>query len=254
MAAYTRPRSLHVRNNHQKPPFQEIPGAAFFLGKLNKEHNRDQIYNALRELTRSHRFYIRKLDMPYGNKLTKQGNQGYGFVHCRSREEAQRLISMEQITLLDTVCEIKPYGSRGEHSTASSGYVTPLESPRKESDLRSMLQQKYLVNQGDMEQQAYGNANQGMSIREDNYDSDKTPVKEEPGLAAALAGCTVDDYHTDVVNQFVARKMYDSMAKGNGLEFLMTYFEIYEKLMKEFTVMPTDELEKLAKEHAIVLV
>jgi len=256
MAACTRPGSLHVRKTtHQRQPFQEIPGAAFFLGKLNKDHNRDQIYNALRDLTRVHGFYIRKLDMPYGNKLTKQGNQGYGFVHCRSREEAQRLISMEQITLLDTVCEVKPYGSRGEHSTTSSGYVTPLESPRKESDLRAILQQKYAINHSQMEYCGYGNAGPGSS-KEDIYDSDATPVKEENGFDSALQNCTDNVYRTEVVNNFVAKKMFDCMTTeaDGGLKFLMNYFKIYEKLMKEFQVMPANEILKLANEHAVVLV
>jgi len=157
---------LHSRrNNYQshhrgsykpqapKEPFQEIPGAAFFLGKLNKNHDREHIYNELKKLTRTYSFYIRKLDMPYADKTRRAGNMGYAFVHTRSAAEAKRIVSMKTLKLGHQVCEVKVYGGRTaeEGSTSTSeafsgrtspemseqggGFVNPLkleaESPEK---------------------------------------------------------------------------------------------------------------------------
>merc|ERR1711941_85279 len=114
-------------------PFQEIAGAAFFLGKLNKNHNREHIYNELKKLTRVHNFYIRKLDMPYADKARRAGNLGYAFVHTKSAEQAKRIVAMRTLKLGHQVCEVKVYGGRGESnleqssstSEAFSGRTTP---------------------------------------------------------------------------------------------------------------------------------
>merc|ERR1711970_1139359 len=117
--------------------FTEIEVAAFFLGKLNKHHDRDQIYNALRALTKQHNFYIRKLDMPYGNRQTKRGNLGYCFVHCRSKAEADRIVALHYIKLGTQQCEVKAYGGKTAtsviSSTASSGYCTPVQDSAETS-------------------------------------------------------------------------------------------------------------------------
>lgn len=116
--------------NPPKEPFQEIPGAAFFLGKLNKNHDREHIYNELKKLTRVYQFYIRKLDMPYADKTRRAGNLGYAFVHTRSAAEARRIVSMKTLKLGHQVCEVKVYGGRNDQeqsstSEAFSGRTTP---------------------------------------------------------------------------------------------------------------------------------
>jgi len=109
--------------NSRKSDFVEDLEAAFFLGKLNKHHDREQVYTQLRKLTRSLDFYICKFDMPngidkYGNK---SGNKGFAFVHTKTKEQAQRIISMKYIRLGNQECEVKPYGGR----TLESGRGTP---------------------------------------------------------------------------------------------------------------------------------
>jgi len=160
--------------------FQEVPEAAFFVGRLNKNKNREEVYSALRRLATKHDFYIKRLDMPYRDKLNKIGNHGYCFVHCRSKTEADRMIRQEHVQLMGQRCEIKPYGSRPEDddqaSTAgtdfirsfgelsvygdtvselscdlTSGYATPVRHGQRGSvsqnrvhdDLRKVLQAKY---------------------------------------------------------------------------------------------------------------
>lgn len=133
---------LHSRRNNRGPkpqqpkaPFEEIPGAAFFLGKLNKNHDREHIYNELKKLTRVFNFYIRKLDMPYADKARRAGNLGYAFVHTRSAQEADRIVAMKTLKLGHQVCEVKVYGGRNEESTseAFSGRTTPEKWAEKET-------------------------------------------------------------------------------------------------------------------------
>merc|ERR1712168_1137768 len=111
--------------------FSEIEGGAFFVGKLNKYKDRDEIYSGLRNLADRYGFYIRKLDMPFADPIAKRGNKGFCFVHCRSRQEAQRMIALRDVTLGDQTVEIKPYSARPEASGLmsghSSGYETPLQ-------------------------------------------------------------------------------------------------------------------------------
>jgi len=116
--------SFSTKPSYSRAPFQEIEGAAFFIGKLNKNHDREVVYNALRRLTKELDFYIRKLDMPYACNKTRRGNCGYAFVHCNSKDEAQRIIAMRTIHLGKQVCEVKAYAGRGG-SNATSGYNTP---------------------------------------------------------------------------------------------------------------------------------
>ena len=59
---YARPARYHnrpnFRSNNRKSNFVEDKEAAFFLGKLNKHHDREQVYNQLKKLTREFDFYI----------------------------------------------------------------------------------------------------------------------------------------------------------------------------------------------------
>jgi len=117
----------------------ELPECAFFVGKLNKSFNREPIYQALKSLgqKRGTEFYIRRLDMPYKDKARQLGNHGFCFVHVNTREEAQRIIRLGHITLLDQSCEVKSYqgrdgprGSSRTHSVSSTG----IEFMRKYGD------------------------------------------------------------------------------------------------------------------------
>jgi len=144
-----------MTSQYSQPPiatnYSGIEGAAFFVGKLNKNHDRDHIYNSLRTLTKKLGFYISKLDMPYGNPRTKRGNHGYCFVHCRSKAEADRVVRHGWITLAGQKCEVKAYGGRDMGDTklavssqSSSGYATPINPkymPQKsiEQDLERVL-------------------------------------------------------------------------------------------------------------------
>jgi len=113
-------------NNHRtpaKPQFTEDRSAAFFLGKLNKHHDREKVYCQLKRLTRTHNFYIAKFDMPNG--MDGRGNKGFAFVHTNSQEQARRIIAMGHLKLGNQMCEVKSYGGRTEAEMNSSGRGTP---------------------------------------------------------------------------------------------------------------------------------
>jgi len=114
----------------RRDDFQEKPGAAFFLGKLDKTQNRDEVYTGVRRLGKKYGFYVRKLDMPYGDSKNRQGNRGYCFVHCNSKEEADRIVELKEVHIGRQLCEVKAYGGRdipsGAVSDATSGYNTPI--------------------------------------------------------------------------------------------------------------------------------
>merc|ERR1711970_576830 len=113
----------------RRDDFQEKPGAAFFLGKLDKTQNRDEVYTGVRRLGKKYGFYVRKLDMPYGDSKNRQGNRGYCFVHCNSKEEADKIVELKEVHIGRQLCEVKAYGGRdipsGAVSDATSGYNTP---------------------------------------------------------------------------------------------------------------------------------
>jgi len=114
----------------RRDDFQEKPGAAFFLGKLDKTQNRDEVYTGVRRLGKKYGFYVRKLDMPYGDSKNRQGNRGYCFVHCNSKEEADKIVELKEVHIGRQLCEVKAYGGRdipsGTVSDATSGYNTPI--------------------------------------------------------------------------------------------------------------------------------
>jgi hypothetical protein len=108
---YHRNNNFHQRS-HRSQPFTEDKNAAFFLGKLNKHHDREQIYNQLLRLTKQMDFYICKFDMPYGPN--GRGNQGFAFVHCKTRGQARKIIAKGHIRLGNQDCEVKSYGGRND--------------------------------------------------------------------------------------------------------------------------------------------
>lgn len=133
MSSYmSRNRNYNKNNNYnfnraqpRKPEFVEDLEAAFFLGKLNKHHDREQVYNQLKRLTKELDFYIKRFDMPNG--ANGRGNKGFAFVHCRTREQARQIISMKFLRLGNQDCEVKPYGGRTAtcESNSSEGRGTP---------------------------------------------------------------------------------------------------------------------------------
>jgi len=149
-------KSFHHRNQ-RKSQFDEDLEAAFFLGKLNKHHDREQVYNQLKKLTKPLDFYIKRFDMPNGPN--KRGNKGFAFVHCSNREQAQRIISMKFIRLGSQDCEVKPYGGRIPESNCSDGTRTPdsgfyfrvgakFENPLKYQEIPENLEIRSRLNSG----------------------------------------------------------------------------------------------------------
>jgi len=142
--------------NQRKSQFDEDLEAAFFLGKLNKHHDREQVYNQLKRLTKQLNFYIKRFDMPNGPN--KRGNKGFAFVHCSDREQAQRIISMKFIRLGTQDCEVKPYGGRIPESNCSEGRGTPdsgcvrvpakFENPLKYQEIPESLEMRSRMNSG----------------------------------------------------------------------------------------------------------
>lgn len=116
--------SNYNRKSQRNSNFVEDRNAAFFLGKLNKNHNREHIYNQLIRLTQmpNFNFYITKFDMPNGPN--GQGNQGFAFVHTKSPEQARRIIAMKHLRLGNQECEVKSYGGRNDVES-TSGRETP---------------------------------------------------------------------------------------------------------------------------------
>jgi len=127
MAYYRNYRNYNTNNNfnrtQRKSEFVEDLEAAFFLGKLNKHHDREQVYNQLKKLTKPLNFYIKRFDMPNGPN--GRGNKGFAFVHCRTREQARQIIAMKFLRLGNQDCEVKPYGGRTSESNDSEGRATP---------------------------------------------------------------------------------------------------------------------------------
>jgi len=270
------------RGRRAPSPFREIQGGAFFLGKLNKTHNREQIYSALRNLANRYNFYIRKLDMPYGNKYTKEGNQGYCFVHCRSAEEAARIVALKFVNLGPQRCEVKAYG--GRDSPVSSGYSTPVEprmEPRKEralrSDLTNMLQTKYDVHARrartpevqepmdtldvEMNEKTAESTDEAIDIRDSEASSEEAikesqPVHDDTNVTATapveFQQTPVPDhvYDCEAVNAYIFRELTGAIVQGHGEQFLREYFNAYERVLTEMQHMTPDQIESLATKHA----
>lgn len=122
-------RGLPRKTSEQRREFIEKPDCAFFIGKLDKTQDRDAIYTGVRRLGKKYNFYVNKLDMPYGNSESKKGNRGYCFVHCNSKEEAQRVVCMKEVYIGRQLCEVKEYGGRGMATGADSGRASGRTTP-----------------------------------------------------------------------------------------------------------------------------
>jgi len=205
--------------------------AAFFLGKLNKKHDREQIYSALRALGKRHRFYITKLDMPYGDNRTKRGNKGYCFVHCKSQEQVDRVLALKFVQLGSQKCEVKPYGGRGTASNTTSGYSTPCNQSAVNSGMhqkqREQLLKKCLrLSQKSMRKPTWAEESDEPEAYYD--DSDVFSEDEDICLSDKASEETLD---AKQVSDFLQNSMVNASKDGKALEFLQAYFEAYETIL-----------------------
>jgi len=251
-----------------KQPFQEIAGAAFFIGKLNKNHDREVVYNALRKLTVELDFYIRKLDMPYACVKTRRGNCGYAFVHTNSREEAERIVSMGTINLGKQVCDVKAYAGRSGSSVASSGYNTPRQpvssfvNPLKD---RSEEEEPTVVQQKENNNPWSRSGNVINIIKCDGLNNDKLAMEEDQSSTSDLstssehasfdancnnaatqpaALCDMTSFNAAELRVLQAAET----AKQNGMgeeEFAMLYQQWYEYLMNVLATVPDETVNQV---------
>lgn len=266
MATYAR------RNNYQAAPVQSESGAAFFVGKLNKTHNREQIYSALRSLGKRYNFYINKLDMPYGDKVTKRGNKGYCFVHCRSQKEVDRIVALHYIQLGSQKCEVKAYGGRNmdTSSQATSGFATPSRQQNRETDikddLQAALQRKNFSEAPKVEKIATSWAEESENPEsyysesgDEEYDEPKT-VREASPLSMESVQVPVDTsseieklFAADNVSSFVQHHLVEASGNGKALEFLRSYFQVYDLMEQTMKSMSQQELHEFAKQYVPAL-
>jgi len=188
--AYKKSNQNHSYHRHQrKTNFDEDLQSAFFLGKLNKHHNREQVYNQLRRLTEQLDFYIKRFDMPNG--ANGRGNKGFAFVHCENRVQAQRIISMKFIRLGNQDCEVKPYGGRIPESNCSEGRGTPdsgcirvaakFENPLKYQESPENLEMRSRMNSGiqvsESGRSSYKQSSRNVSESDSNEETQKIPLE-----------------------------------------------------------------------------
>jgi len=188
--AYKKSNQNHSYHRHQrKTNFDEDLQSAFFLGKLNKHHNREQVYNQLRRLTESLDFYIKRFDMPNG--ANGRGNKGFAFVHCEDRVQAQRIISRKFIRLGNQDCEVKPYGGRIPESNCSEGRGTPdsgcirvaakFENPLKYQESPENLEMRSRMNSGiqvsESGRSSYKQSSRNVSESDSNEETQKIPLE-----------------------------------------------------------------------------
>jgi len=92
----------------QKNPY------AFFLGRLDKSLERNQLFNFLTQ-----HVYVTKLDMPRSRNRDLQ-NRGFCYVHCKTIEQAQKMLSMPTIEIFGRTCYIHKYDDRRSYNPDAS--------------------------------------------------------------------------------------------------------------------------------------
>merc|ERR1711936_754448 len=196
--------------------FEESSDSAFFLGKLNKHLDRETIYRALTAEARRLNFYVRKLDMPYGDSRYKTGNKGYAFVHCRTKEEIERKVE-----------EIKSYRQRT--STMSSNSISENDEPFSYSN---------------------DNNNTSQSIDELHLE-----VQHQPDIPEEMETTTTPEYvqqqestnYSSVfthenVTPFILAKQTEAMAAGMTAEqFNMAFVAFYEMRLQQLQQLENAE-------------
>lgn len=232
--------------------------AAFFVGKLNKTHNRSQIYSALRSLGKRYNFYIKKLDMPYGDKQTKRGNKGYCFVYCRNKAEADRIVALHYIQLGSQKCEVKTYGGKDidTFSDTTSGVITPAETNVAErditADLQLILNRKCFSGAQIVSSWAEESENPEGYYSEcselDDVEAVQTSRLVEVQPAACEVAAELQDSSTESETvDFVQLNFLKATSNGKGSEFLQAYLEAFEAIQSNMSVMSPDDLREFAQ-------
>jgi len=253
-------------------------GAAFFVGKLNKTHDREQIYSALRSLGKRYGFYINKLDMPYGDKYTKRGNKGYCFVHVRNQKEADRIVALHYIQLGNQKCEVKAYGGRNmdTSSQATSGFATPSRQTMPTEDISIDLEKALntKINTPKKNEtfasswaEESENPESYYESSEDDFDAPETVREVEP-VTTTTEPCienieTAANSTKPVLSEnmftaenamnFVHHHLIEASKKGQAMEFLKTYFDELERLEKNLQSMSQQELQTYAQQFVPAL-
>jgi hypothetical protein len=242
---YSRRAPAHRRTTARySEQFQEIPGAAFFIGKLNKNLSRDSIYSALRKAANAHDFYIKKLDMPYG--LNREGNKGFAFVHTETVEQANKIIRMGKISLNGQQCEIRPYGGRKSCNDARSGFdsgcttgvttpVNEFDSPREELNEPAMIFKQVSKELNQRVRTNTVSSSDADSVLHPNDESFtdsqvKVEIIEESFEQPAF------EFTYENVEPIVLEEQSKALAAGmNEMEFAMNYAVWYAHYLDELT-------------------
>jgi len=259
--------------------FEESSDSAFFLGKLNKHLDRETIYRALTAEARRLNFYVRKLDMPYGDSRYKTGNKGYAFVHCRTREEANRMIKKGQIRLNNQFCEIKPYGGRMDTDSGTSnlggaldsGVNTGWNTPRNSSWSKQVSQEEierkveeiksYRQRTSTMSSNSISENDEPFSYSNDNNNTSQSidelhlEVQHQPDIPEEMETTATPEYvqqqestnYSSVfthenVTPFILAKQTEAMAAGMTAEqFNMAFVAFYEMRLQQLQQLENAE-------------
>jgi len=236
----SRVNQFQRRNNQRNSDFQEDQQCAFFLGKLNKHLDRDTIYNQLIKLAKQHDFYVKKLDMPYGDSFSQRGNKGYAFVHTRTSSEARKMIEMGSIRINNQWCEIKAYGGRGDGATSpcrathydDSGTESGITTPRKPRNTEKQLDDLKHVKSILMKQSSRTRTSNSASTSESLSEEAELPVVETINSTETIVEQTVPDHdHVllsyDNATAMVLKKHNEAINSGMTSEQFIRNFTIY---------------------------
>lgn len=131
----SKPEGRVIPLDQQTNPF------AFFLGRLDKTLRRNDLYEFLIK-----HVYVTKLDMPRSRNRDLE-NRGYCYVHCKTVEECQNMLSMPTIEIYGRTCYIHKYDDRrgynpdisaaGSFYSNYSSYQSSLVSSNRSSRAQS---------------------------------------------------------------------------------------------------------------------
>jgi len=257
----------------QSKPYEKTVGAAFFVGKLNKSHNREKIYNALRTLGRQHDFYIRKLDMPYADSRKKKGNRGYCFVHCRSQEEVDRVVALKFIKLGNQKCEVKAYDGResgtSKLKTSKKSATSVKQSKNEEISETAEAtepetsttasetgenQECWLVESGSDSQTGYDSEplESGSCSTEKCEETSVAQESSDLSVTSELGDCGYfsSDFEATNVSNYLDQCLAVASKEGKIVEFFQTYFDAYQNALVFMQGMTQEELNSLAHQYA----
>merc|ERR1712179_2523 len=248
-----KPPRTHSKMNTSTNTMQTPVEAAFFLGKLNKKHDREQIYNALRALSKRHRFYITKLDMPYGDNRSKRGNKGYCFVHCKSQEQVDRVVALKFVQLGSQKCEVKPYAGRGVDSNVTSGYSTPSQQSAMNTEMHQKQREQLLKKCLRLSQKSKRKPTWAEESDEPEAYYDDSDVFSDDDDISVSDESLEDTLDAEQVSDFLQSSIVNASKDGKALEFLQAYFEAYETILQQVQEYSPEQLDSLSKKYAAVV-